>query len=107
MGAGTINLSLNLLNAERAIIGQLATENDESIGHFLRRHLIRSLEKENPAAARRLIEVRRQRRAAALLVVGMLAVAASFAPDSRMDLRRPSTTRSIARVLRVNRTEVA
>jgi hypothetical protein len=102
-----VNLSLNMATAERAILGQLAFDHDESIGRLVKRALLRGLEAEAPEAAARIRECRRQRRATALLVVGLLAVAASFLPDSRLDIRRPSTGRTIARVLRANRTEVA
>jgi hypothetical protein len=104
---GTSNLSLNLLSEERAILGRLAFQSDESIGGFIRRRLIAALELDHPAEATALREARRQRRAAVLLVCGMIAVGASFLPESKLDLRRPSAGRSIARVVRGNRMEAA
>jgi hypothetical protein len=106
-GAGTVNLTLNLLHEERMILGRLATEAGLSIRQFLCSSVAKAIVAEHPEAALRLKEARRQRRAAVLLVCGFLAIGASFLPDAKIDLRRPSSGRSIARVLRVNRTEAA
>lgn len=83
----TVNVSLNLPRAERAILGRLATSRDQSIGSLLRGLYLNSLRMENPTAAREITEARRARRAKMLLACGIAVVGLEIS-GVKQDLRR-------------------
>lgn len=100
IGVGTVNVSLNLLRAERMLLGKLAAERDESLGHFIRELAVAELGRRDPATAREMVEHRRLRRATALGVLGIWAVLAAGMPDSGIDLRRAPASASVRGVRR-------
>lgn len=59
IGAGTVNLSINVWADERAILGRLAFERGLSFGEMLRRLIYKAVESEDPVVARELAEVRK------------------------------------------------
>lgn len=59
LGQGTVNIALNVTEAERSILGRLAFERDLSTGEFIRRVLRRGLAMANPEEAKELAKARR------------------------------------------------
>ena len=100
IGAGTVNVSLNLLRAERMLLGKLAAEHDRSLGHYIRELAVEALQRRDPVTARELVEQRRRRRAAALGVLGIWAVLAAGTPESGIDLRRAPAQASVRNIRR-------
>ena len=96
----TVNVSVNLLKAERTALGQLAVLHDQSIGGLIRNLIYRGLEANAPKTAAELAELRRKRRAAVLLACGMLAWGAQFL-DSSLEFRRPGRAPSVCRAKRL------
>lgn len=101
IGQGTTNVSVNLRQAERNLLGRLAHEDDRSIGSLVRRLILRGLEVENPELAAKLREIRQGIGRSACLALGLLAV--GLALNGGMDIRRTSTRIQI----RPRREEVA
>lgn len=59
----TCNVSLNLPLTERAVLGQLATTRDMSLGQLLRGLYLARLRNEAPAVASQIVAARTARRA--------------------------------------------
>jgi hypothetical protein len=95
-------VSLNLLRAERFLLGQLAAAEDRSLGNFIRELAYDGLRNRNPAVADRLTEVRRRRRAALLAIVGLYTVLVTSIPGHAIDLRRPPPRTSVTRRVQGN-----
>ncbi len=96
-----MNISLNLLRAERLLLGQLAAKSDRSMGAYVRELLFSELKRREPAATAEIIEGRRHRRATVLGVLGVAAVIFAGLPDSGIDLRRAPKTASVRSIRRV------
>jgi len=60
VGKGTSNVSVNLLDAEKLILGRLALADDRSLGDFIRRLVITGLRTTNPTAASDMETARRK-----------------------------------------------
>jgi hypothetical protein len=60
VGKGTVNISVNLLETERKILGRLALADDRSLGDFIRRLVITGLRTTNPVAAADMETARRK-----------------------------------------------
>lgn len=58
VGKGTVNVAVNLLDAERDILGQLSMADDRSLSDYLRRLAIVGLRSTNPSAARQMEDAR-------------------------------------------------
>ena len=102
IGPGTVNVTLNLLQAERMLLGKLAAAEDRSLGRYIRDLAHEGLRHRNPELADQLTEVRRRRRAAILAVVGLYTVIVSSLPGHALDLRRPPARPSITRRANTN-----
>lgn len=76
--ADTINVTVNLPKAEAAELGRLAFGQDRSRGGLIKKLLLQALEVEAPDAAARIREIRRQRKAALLLAVGLFSLLPAF-----------------------------
>jgi hypothetical protein len=76
LGAGTVNIALNVTREERSILGRMAFASGCSTGEFLRRKLRLGIAQTDPEAAKRLARLRRDRlRAVAMLALLCLHVA--------------------------------
>lgn len=70
IGTGTANFNINIPLGEREILGRAAyAAASKSVGDFIRRLVLRGLELENPEAAQRVREIRKQYYGAAMLLV--------------------------------------
>lgn len=58
IGTGTCTIGVNIPKDERDLLGQLANSANESISQLVRRMMLIGLEAKNPAAAKRLKEIR-------------------------------------------------
>jgi len=61
-GKGTSNVAVNLLNAEKSLLGRLAAADDRSLGDFIRRLTMTGLRVSHPTAALELDAIRRAHR---------------------------------------------
>jgi hypothetical protein len=108
LGTGTRNLSINIPVDERDELGRLGFQAVEqgaarSIGDWLRSVLLAGLEHENPKAAAKVRQIRRQYYGtAALLAVLAWGSWQAAQPGNRMEPLRRATTR-ISMTLRVVR----
>lgn len=59
IGKGTVNVPINLLTEERAMLGQLAITEDISLGGFIRRLTVQGLRNAFPQHAARIEALRR------------------------------------------------
>jgi len=59
IGKGTANVAVNLLDAEKSILGRLALAEDRSLGDFIRRTVVIGLRATYPAAASEMEAARR------------------------------------------------
>ena len=62
IGRGTVNVPINLLTEERAMLGKLAIFKDSSLGGFIRHLTIEGLRREFPEHAARIAALRREHR---------------------------------------------
>jgi hypothetical protein len=60
IGKGTQNVTVNLLDEEKRILGRLALADDRSLSEFMRRLMLTGLRTLNPEMAARMDEVRRK-----------------------------------------------
>lgn len=58
IGPGTVNVGLNLLAEERAIIGRLAMKLDLSAGAIIRRLMVEGMKQTHPSEAMEMIHIR-------------------------------------------------
>ena len=63
IGKGTCNLPVNLIHDERSVLVKLAIQQDISLGAVVRAFIHEGIRRADPAAASRLVDLRRQRRA--------------------------------------------
>ena len=61
-GKGTTNVAVNLLDAEKSLLGRLAAADDRSLGDYIRRLTMTGLRTANPTAAAELEAIRRAHR---------------------------------------------
>lgn len=78
IGTGTRNLSINAPVDWTALLGRVATRAGVSVGEFGRRMVERGLEAEDPAAAARLREIRKQYYGAAFLFIFSVSLVATW-----------------------------
>jgi hypothetical protein len=104
IGTGTCNLPVNIPLDERAALGQAAfAAGARSVGDYVRKLILSALEHENPKAAAKVRQIRRQYYGtAALLAVLAWGSWQAAQPGSRMEPLRRATTR-ISMTLRVVR----
>jgi|GEM_PF-2100489 len=83
LGGGTCNLSVNVLEGERSILGKLAFREGISTGQLVRRLIGEGLTVEDPELARRYRATRRERRLRGfgICVMGALVLWQSFAAE--------------------------
>lgn len=73
IGTGTRNISLNVPTDERALLGRVAFRTGaNSVGAFIRRCVAEQLEREDPASAAELRQIRRQYYGAAVCLVAFV-----------------------------------
>lgn len=95
IGTGTRNLSVNVPTTEWELIGRAAGPG--RLGDFLRRLIIAGAEKQDPALAQKLKEVRRQYYGVAMLliVVGLVASGDDLLRAARKASRRRNETEAV------------
>lgn len=93
--ADTCNVTVNLPKDEAAILGRLAFSQDRSRGNLIKKLLLQALEVEAPNAAARVKEIRRQRKAAVLLAVGLFSLLPAFDDDDAARQGRAQKTRIV------------
>jgi hypothetical protein len=98
IGTGTRNIPFNAPVDERDLLARIAGPGN--MGALIRRLIFRGLEVENPEAAQRLRDIRRQYYGATLLALTLLVTALEWL-GADQDLRRPRAQR--VRVCRVGR----
>lgn len=85
IGSGTVNIAVNVPRDERDLLGQIAFRSGaRSVGAFLRRCVAEQLEREDPASAARLRQIRRQYYGAAFCFI---AFAVGLICNERQDYR--------------------
>jgi hypothetical protein len=59
-GKGTTNIGVNLVIAEKEVLGKLAFMDARSVGDFIRRMCLNGLRIHNPEAAAKIEQIRRK-----------------------------------------------
>lgn len=88
IGTGTRNAAFNAPKEWLELLGQLA--GCGNVGKFVREKVEAGIERENPEAARKLREIRRQYYGAGLVVLFIGGIIASLLAHDELNLRRCS-----------------
>jgi hypothetical protein len=99
LGSGSCNLAVNCPTQWRLELGRLAFKEGISVGSFMRRAILREVERIDPAKALEFTEARRIRKSAALVGLVLWVSLAPFCGVDVDELRKP------VRSVRVSRKE--